>query len=70
MITGIEVLKFGVENRQEANTFLADFGLTQKASDLENADLYQTQNGSKIYLFDLMMHVYLLQLKQVQPYVK
>lgn len=53
MITGIEVLKFGVENRQEANTFLADFGLTQKASDLENADLYQTQNGSKIYLFDL-----------------
>ena len=53
MITGIEVLKFGVENRQEANTFLADFGLTQKTSDLENADLYQTQNGSKIYLFDL-----------------
>ena len=53
MITGIEILKFGVENRQEANTFLADFGLKAIASDLENTDLYQTQNGSKIYLFDI-----------------
>ena len=52
MITGIEVLKFGVENRQEANTFLTDFGLKAAISDIENTDLYQTQNGSKIYLFD------------------
>ncbi|MDP1317397.1 MULTISPECIES: VOC family protein [Acinetobacter] len=53
MITGIEVLKFGVENRQEAKTFLADFGLKAVDSDIDGADLYQTQNGSKIYLFDL-----------------
>jgi catechol 2,3-dioxygenase-like lactoylglutathione lyase family enzyme len=53
MITGIEVLKFGVENRQEANTFLTDFGLKAVDSDIDAADLYQTQNGSKIYLFDI-----------------
>ena len=53
MITGIEVLKFGVEDRQEANTFLADFGLKSVNSDIEGADLYQTQNGSKVYLFDI-----------------
>lgn len=53
MITGIEVLKFGVENRQEAKIFLADFGLKAVDSDIDGADLYQTQNGSKIYLFDL-----------------
>ena len=39
MITGIEVLKFGVEDRQEANTFLADFGLKSVNSDIEGADL-------------------------------
>ena len=54
MITGIEVLKFGVEDRQEANTFLADFGLKSVNSDIEGADLYQTQNGSKVYLFDIV----------------
>ena len=53
MITGIEALKFGVEDRQEANTFLADFGLKAVDSDIEGTDLYQTQNGSKIYLFDM-----------------
>lgn len=53
MITGIEVLKFGVEDRQEANTFLADFGLKSVNSDIEGTDLYQTQNGSKVYLFDI-----------------
>ncbi|MDM1247764.1 VOC family protein [Acinetobacter sp. R933-2] len=53
MITGIEVLKFGVENRQEAKTFLADFGLKAVATDIESTDLYQTQNGCKIYLFDI-----------------
>ena len=53
MITGIEVLKFGVEDRQEANTFLADFGLKAVDSDIDGTDLYQTQNGSKIYLFDI-----------------
>lgn len=52
MITGIEILKFGVEDRAASNKFLADFGLTQGSSDIEGADLYQTQNGSKIYLFD------------------
>ena len=54
MITGIEVLKFGVEDRQEANTFLADFGLKSVNSDIEGTDLYQTQNGSKVYLFDIV----------------
>lgn len=53
MITGIEVLKFGVEDRQEANTFLTDFGLKAVDSDIDGTDLYQTQNGSKIYLFDI-----------------
>lgn len=53
MITGIEVLKFGVENRKETQTFLTDFGLTAVTSDIDNADLYQTQNGCKIYVFDL-----------------
>ena len=53
MITGIEVLKFGVENREEAQTFLTDFGLTATVSDIDATDLYQTQNGCKIYLFDL-----------------
>lgn len=53
MITGIEVLKFGVEDRVEAQTFLADFGLKATTSDIEGADLFQTQNGCKIYLFDL-----------------
>lgn len=52
MITGIEILKFGVENRQQANLFLSDFGLTAVASDVVGTDLYQTQNGCKIYLFD------------------
>lgn len=52
MITGIEILKFGVEDRAASNKFLADFGLTQRSSDIEGTDLYQTQNGSKIYLFD------------------
>lgn len=54
MITGIEVLKFGVEDREEANTFLADFGLSATASDIDGTDLYQTQNGCKIYLFDII----------------
>lgn len=53
MITGIEVLKFGVEDRLEANRFLADFGLKAVDSDIDGTDLYQTQNGSKVYLFDL-----------------
>lgn len=53
MITGIEVLKFGVESREEAKTFLADFGLTATSTDIDGTDLYQTQNGCKIYLFDI-----------------
>ena len=53
MITGIEELKFGVKNRGQANQFLHDFGLTKMPSDLEGTDLYHTQNGCKIYLFDL-----------------
>lgn len=52
MITGIEILKFGVEDRAASNKFLADFGLKPSQSDIEGTDLYQTQNGSKIYLFD------------------
>lgn len=53
MITGIEVLKFGVEDREEAKIFLADFGLSPIDSDIDNTDLYQTQNGCKIYLFNI-----------------
>ncbi len=56
MITGIEILKFGVEDRVASNKFLADFGLKQSQSDIEGTDLYQTQNGSKIYLFDCDDH--------------
>ncbi|GAA3538924.1 VOC family protein [Zobellella aerophila] len=51
-ITGIEALKFGVEDRQKAADFLADFGLTQVPSDIDGADLYSTLNQSRIYLFD------------------
>jgi hypothetical protein len=29
MITGIEILKFGVEDRAASNKFLADFGLSK-----------------------------------------
>lgn len=53
MITGIEILKFGVEDRAKSNKFLADFGLIQVTTDLVETDLYQTQNGSKVYLFDI-----------------
>lgn len=53
MITGIEVLKFGVEDKAEAIRFLSDFGLVQQPSDISETELFQTQNGSKIYLFDL-----------------
>ena len=53
MITGIEVLKFGVEDREVAKTFLNDFGLTAKPSSIEKADLFETQNGCQIYLFDI-----------------
>lgn len=53
MITGIEVLKFGVEDRNKAKTFLSDFGLTATTSDIDGTDLYHTQNGCKIYLFDI-----------------
>lgn len=53
MITGIEILKFGVEDREASCKFLSDFGLSKVESDLEKTDLYQTQNGSKIYLFDI-----------------
>ncbi|GAA5004231.1 VOC family protein [Acinetobacter puyangensis] len=53
MITGIEILKFGVEDRTLAQKFLTDFGLKATASDLDGADLFQTQNGSKLYLFDI-----------------
>ena len=56
MITGIEELKFGVKNRGQANQFLHDFGLTKMPSDLEGTDLYHTQNGCKIYLFDLAFY--------------
>lgn len=53
MIIGIEILKFGVEDQAEAIKFLSDFGLTQTNTDIENTELFQTQNGSKIYLFDI-----------------
>lgn len=53
MITGIEILKFGVDDRLIANTFLADFGLKATPSDIDATDLYQTQNGCKIYLYDI-----------------
>ncbi|WP_111892882.1 VOC family protein [Acinetobacter sp. MB5] len=53
MITGIEILKFGVEDKAKAIKFLTDFGLSQTTSDIEQTELFQTQNGSKIYVFDL-----------------
>lgn len=53
MITGIEVLKFGVEDKAEAIKFLTDFGLSKQTTDIEDTELFQTQNGSKIYLFDI-----------------
>ena len=53
MITGIEVLKFGVEDKAEAIKFLSDFGLSKQTTDIEDTELFQTQNGSKIYLFDI-----------------
>jgi catechol 2,3-dioxygenase-like lactoylglutathione lyase family enzyme len=53
MITGIEILKFGVEDKAEAIQFLSDFGLTPTSTDIENTELFKTQNGSKIYLFDI-----------------
>lgn len=53
MITGIEILKFGVEDQAEAIKFLSDFGLKQTTTDIENSVLFQTQNGSKIYVFDV-----------------
>ncbi|MHA3890573.1 VOC family protein [Acinetobacter sp. GXMZU3951] len=53
MITGIEILKFGVEDKADAIKFLSDFGLSQTHSDIENTELFHTQNGSKIYVFDM-----------------
>ena len=53
MITGIEVLKFGVEDKADAIKFLSDFGLSQQPSDISETELFQTQNGSKIYLFNI-----------------
>lgn len=53
MITGIEVLKFGVKDKLEVIQFLSDFGLSHTQSDIEDAELFQTQNGSKLYVFDL-----------------
>lgn len=53
MIKGIEILKFGVEDRAQTTKFLCDFGLSQHTSDLDNTELFQTQNGSKLYIFDL-----------------
>lgn len=53
MIKGIEILKFGVEDRAQTTKFLHDFGLSQHTSDLDNTELFQTQNGSKLYIFDL-----------------
>lgn len=52
MITGIEGLKFGVEDRAQSNQFLQDFGLNKMPSDIEGADLYHTQNACKVYVFD------------------
>jgi hypothetical protein len=69
MITGIEVLKFGVEDKAASISF-SDFGLSKQTTDIEGTDLFQTQNGSKIYLFDMQIHGYLLRLKMVQPFVK
>lgn len=53
MITAIEVLKFGVEDRIAAQRFLSDFGLTAIKTDIDNSELFVTQNGSRIYLFDV-----------------
>ena len=53
MITGIEILKFGVEDRQAANKFLHDFGLTKVDSDIPRSDLYETMDGSRVYLFEV-----------------
>lgn len=52
-ITGIEALKFGVDDRQKAASFLADFGLSRCESDIPGADLFLTLNQSRLYLFDM-----------------
>ena len=39
MITGIEILKFGVEDRAASNKFFEDFGLIQSTSEIVVADL-------------------------------
>lgn len=51
-IKGIEKLLFGVEDVEKARHFLADFGLGAATSDIQDADLYRTQNQSSLYLFD------------------
>lgn len=51
-IKGIEELRFGVEDVEKARRFLGDFGLSAEASDVQDADLYRTQNQSRVYLFD------------------
>ena len=38
MITGIEVLKFGVEDKAEAIKFLSDFGLSKQTTDIEDTE--------------------------------
>ncbi len=70
MITGIEILKFGVEDRAASNKFLADFGLSQSTSDIEGADLYQTQNAARFIYLIVMITVCRLLLSKVQLYVK
>lgn len=54
MITGIEILKFGVEDKADAIKFLSDFGLTQQPTDIDDTALFKTENGSKLYVFDIL----------------
>ncbi|MCP8687681.1 VOC family protein [Marinobacterium sedimentorum] len=51
-IKGIEELRFGVEDIEQARQFLSDFGLAPGISDVQDAVLFHTQNQSRLYLYD------------------
>lgn len=52
MITGIEGLKFGVEDRDLSHKFIDNFGLKQVDTHSDEVDVFSTQDGSRIYVYD------------------
>lgn len=53
-IVGIEALVFGVTDTKDAARFLNDFGLKKGQSDVAGAELYLTQDQSRLYVHDAM----------------